>query len=454
MTGWGTSHRTFFIDYNQVSPTVRPPTMSKNSKPKPAPDFYCSKTQGPVPGRGRSAFTARTASLLVAALMLSACGGAPYQPQSEGMAAVEARAESQTMGDVRISVAVPSPEETETIFDLPLYDRGVQPVWLEVHNGGATDLRYAPVGTDPDYVPPFEVAYTQKSGFSGTARKEMQQYLYGNAMPRSIDAGEVRSGFVFTQARPGTKGVNIDLFGPEADDAYSFVFFVPVPGFVADHAQVKFETLYSSADLTTHDLAGLREALGALPCCASDQLGDRAGDPLNLVLVGDGDYVLQALLRAGWFERMAAERGSSDSSAEAAYLYGRTADAVFRKLRPGTDERSSELRLWMTPMQLGDQPVWVGDVIHFLAGPEGPVGLDPDIDYARDFFLQDLWYSQGLAKFAWLQGPNVVSIDQPRKDVMGGDYFTDGYRIVMWPSGTPISLLEADYVSWDNPPER
>jgi hypothetical protein len=105
-------------------------------------------------------------------------------------------------------------------------------------------------------------------------------------------------------------------------------------------------------------------------------------------------------------------------------------------------------------MQLGDQPVWVGDVIHFLAGPEGPVGLDPDIDYARDFFLQDLWYSQGLAKFAWLQGPNVVSIDQPRKDVMGGEYFTDGYRIVMWPSGTPISLLEADYVSWDNPPER
>ena len=90
----------------------------------------------------------------------------------------------------------------------------------------------------------------------------------------------------------------------------------------------------------------------------------------------------------------------------------------------------------------------------FAAGPEVPIGHHPDIDEARDFLLQDLWYSQGLAKFAWLQGANVVSIDQPRKDVMGAEYFTDGYRIVLWPSGAPVSLLETDYVSWDNPPGR
>jgi hypothetical protein len=399
------------------------------------------------------AFNLRAVSLLVATLMLSACAGNPYLPQPEGMAAVKSRAESQTAGDVQVSVAVPSPEETAAIFNLPLYDRGVQPVWLEVENRGATDLRYALVGTDPDYVPPFEVAYTNKSGFSGAAHQEMQKYLYSNAMPRNIGAGEARSGFVFTQARPGTKGVNIDLFGPEADDAYSFVFFVPVPGFVADHAQVNFETLYSSADMATYDLAGLREALGTLPCC-TDQSGDREGDPLNLVLVGDGDDVLQALLRAGWFERIAAERGSSDSLAESAYMYGRTADAVFRKVSRKMGGSSSELRLWMAPMQLGDQPVWVGDVIRFDAGPKVPTGHHPDIDEARDFLLQDLWYSQGLAKFAWLQGSKVASIDQPITSFLGEKYFTDGYRIVLWPSGAPVSLLEADYVSWDNPPGR
>ena len=105
-------------------------------------------------------------------------------------------------------------------------------------------------------------------------------------------------------------------------------------------------------------------------------------------------------------------------------------------------------------MQLGDQRVWVGDVTHFLSGPDGPIGPDPDIDYARDFFLQDLWYSQGLAKFAWLRGPSAVSIDAPKKDLTGEEYFTDGYRAVIWPSGTPTSLLETEYASWDPPPVR
>jgi hypothetical protein len=296
------------------------------------------------------------------------------------------------------------------------------------------------------------VAYTNKEGFSKAAHQEMERYLHTHVMPRNIDAGELRSGFVFTQARPGTKGVNVDLYGPEADDAYSFVFFVPVPGFVADHAQVNFEELYASGDLKTYDLAGLYKALGTLPCCSSDSSGDTEGDPLNLVMVGDGDDVLQALLRAGWFERLAADRGSG-STAEAAYLFGRTADAVFRTERPGTGARS-ELRLWMGPMQVDEQPVWVGDVIHFISGPDGPIGLDPDLDDARDFFLQDLWYSQGLAKFAWRQGPNVVSIDQPKIDVMGEEYFTDGVRVVVWPSGSPVSLLEAEYTDWDKPPLR
>ena len=162
--------------------------------------------------------------ILVTALMLSSCASQPYQPQIENLASVTVRAESQTMGDVRVSVAVPSPEETEAIFDLPLYARGIQPVWIEVENRSATELRYAPVGTDPDYVPPFEVAYTNKVGFSKAAHQEMEQYLHSQTMPRNIAGGEVRSGFVFTQARPGTKGVNVDLFGPKADDAYSFVF--------------------------------------------------------------------------------------------------------------------------------------------------------------------------------------------------------------------------------------
>jgi len=344
-----------------------------------------------------------------------------------------------------------TPEETEAIFALPLYDRRVQPVWIEVVNGGSTDLRFAPVGTDPDYRPAMEVAYTHRSGFSSDAQADMERFLDSNAMPRSIGAGERRSGFVFTEARPGTKGVSIDLFGPGPEETFTFVFFVTVPGFNADHAEVNFDRLYDQTQVKVYDAAGLREALAAMGCCANDKTGVRVGDPVNVVLIGEGGEVLHALLRAGWNERISKERADSAAATNQAFLFGRRADAVFRRTRASTGERN-ELRLWKAPMRLGDETVWMGDVIQFIVGKDGPIGLDPDIDDARNFLLQDIWYSQGLAKFAWVRGGPPASIDAPRKDVMGSDYFTDGYRIVLWPTGTPVSLLETEFVDWDSPP--
>lgn len=387
------------------------------------------------------------------ALAVSACAGNPYQPQVDGLAPLEKRAEEQTEGAIRVRVAVPSPAETESIFALPLYDRGIQPVWIEVVNGGATDLRFAPVGTDPDYRPAMEVAYTHRSGFSSDARTEMEQFLDSNAMPRSIGAGERRSGFVFTAARPGTKGVNIDLIGPGPEETFSFVFFVNVPGFNADHAEVNFEGLYDRSQMTVHDASGLRQALAAMGCCSTDETGARVGDLVNAVMIGKGEEVLHALLRAGWNERISKERTDTAATANQAILFGRPADAVFRRARASTGERN-ELRLWMAPMRLGDETIWMGDVIQFIVENSVPIGIDPDIDDARDFLLQDLWYSQGLAKFGWVVGGPPAPIDAPRTDVMGSEYFTDGYRIVLWPTGTPVSLLETDFVDWDPSPGR
>ena len=42
------------------------------------------------------------------------------------------RAQSQTKGPVRVTAAVPSAKETKQLFGAPLYQRNVQPVWLEI----------------------------------------------------------------------------------------------------------------------------------------------------------------------------------------------------------------------------------------------------------------------------------------------------------------------------------
>jgi hypothetical protein len=383
--------------------------------------------------------------VLMTLVGIAGCAGKPYRPDPDQLEGIVSRAEVQKEGPVRVRVSVPSPEEAEALFGLPLYESGVQPVWIEVVNGGDSELRFAPVGTDPDYVPPFEVAYTNRTGYSGEARSRMERYLHQISMKRRIKTGRSASGFVFTAARPGTKGVTVDLFGPDKDDVYSFLFFVPVPGFQPDHAQVNFEELFAESQLTSYDESGLRRALEDTACCASGRQGD---DFLNVVFIGDGDHVLQALLRAGWHERLARERSRVEATSNAVSLYGRIADAVFQRDTPRAGV-SSELRLWMTPMTLGADPVWIGDVIHFIKGPDGPVGLDPDMDDARNFLLQKIWYAQSLARYGWLRSMEPIGIENPGSDALGNTYFTDGFRVVIWPSQTPVSLLEVESVAWD-----
>jgi hypothetical protein len=102
-------------------------------------------------------------------------------------------------------------------------------------------------------------------------------------------------------------------------------------------------------------------------------------------------------------------------------------------------------------MKLGEEPVWIGDIIRFINGPEGPVALDPDMDDARNFLMQDIWYAQALARLGWLKVLSPVPIDAPRLDALGNEYFTDGMRVVLWPSRVPVSLIEVEYAEWDDP---
>lgn len=396
-------------------------------------------------------FAAWAAGVLMALLVISGCGTSPYNPEAGVIDVIAARSVTQSQGNVRVRVSVPSPEETRQLFDIALYDKDVQPVWIEVENKGQTGLRYTPFGTDPEYFTPSEIAYANRRGFTRSAREEMQFYFHDTKMPRVIRAGEIKSGFVFTEARTGTKDVNVDLYGPGEDETYSFIFFVRVPGFVADYEQVEFDSLYKPSETMNLNSENLRTALKTLPCCATALSGGERKDPLNVIMIGDGLDVLQALLRAGWLERAAEERRTG-SPAEAAYLFGRTGDAIFNQPRSGQGPRTG-LRLWMSPMRVDGKPVWVGNIANIFLSRNGPIGIGPDIDDARNFVLQDLLYAQGVAQYAWLRGPLYDPEGTLSTNLQGSDYFTDGYLIVIWPTGDPQSILEARLLPWDEQPQ-
>ena len=388
------------------------------------------------------------------ALWLSGCATAPYEPAELDSVPFRDRAQTQTSGPVQVRAAVPDPEETRALFDLPLYDSGIQPVWLEVHNGTDSRIRYAPVGTDSDYFSPLEVAYVHRSGFSKQGKVDMNHYFYETAMPRRIPPGESRSGFIFTHARPGTKAFNVDLFGPSRDNDLSFTFFVNVPGFKPDHSEAYFQGLYSEEQIRNFNRDQLRSELATKDHHTRDQAGQGYGIPINAIVIGEAQEILQALIRSNWTET---PRTDDELASTAEYFDGRVADVVFTKNQSKTGERN-ELRFWLSPMRADGTPVWLAQVTHHIGQGKGKRKgrgqLDPDLDDAATFFIQDIWYGQGLARYGWVQGQGKVPFENSKRTFTGSEYFTSGYVAVMWLSGAVMSMLEVDALDWDVGPQR
>ncbi len=160
----------------------------------------------------------------VVLVLVAGCATRSFEPASVESVPLRKLAQVKVAGAVEVRAAVPGPNETRSLFGAPLYDRGIQPVWIEVVNASPELLRFAPVGMDRDYFSPIEVAYIHRGGFSKTDRERMERRYDDMAMSRWIPAGETHSGFVFTHVDPDTKGINVDLFGPEPDSEYTLLY--------------------------------------------------------------------------------------------------------------------------------------------------------------------------------------------------------------------------------------
>jgi hypothetical protein len=382
---------------------------------------------------------------LVFATGLAGCGGRAYVYEPVDYDSFLARAERESDGPIHIATAVPGREETERIFGIDLYDQGIQPVWLQVENTGEALARYAPVSSDAEYFSPLEVAYMNRRGYSAEARAAMDERFYDLAMPRYIDPGETRSGFVLTHADHGAKGFNIDVFSDH--NSYNFTFLLRVPGFEPDYARLNLREMFAGVDVPDYEEGALAEAIRNLPCCSADRRGEETGEPINLVLVGESEELLRALLRSGWRETSIQEA----SALTPQFLYGREQDAIFRYETVGGDS-FYELRFWKTPFRSGTDAVYAGQARHYYRWIGTVSRLDADVDNARNFATQKFLYSQAVKAASWVAGTEVVPATNFWDALFNTPYFTDGYRIVVWLSAEPQSPFDIELKAWDNPP--
>ncbi len=401
--------------------------------------------------------------VLVVTAALAGC--ASFRPVPIEDVPFKERVQSQTEGNVTVRAAVLGAQETEAVFGAPLYKRGIQPVWLEITNNDDKPVWYLHVGTDPKYFPPLEVAYMHRSGLSKSGIHDMERYYHDQAIGKHVAPGATRSGFLFTNLELGTKDFNVDLIG-EDKQVRTFTFFCNVPGFRVDHQDVDWDNVYASDEIVDHDDEGLRRALQSLPCCTTNADGNRNGDPLNVIMIGSDDDVYHALIRSGWDETgsLDAPRSSHPSITSARkdryqparplYCFGRRQDVAMRKSRENVRERN-ELRLWLSPLTLNGQAVWVGQVGRAIGERGGrSYTVDADVDETRTYLLQNLWYAHKLQRIGYVKGVGASSPSESRRNLEGNAYFTDGLRVVLWVSDRPVPFEDIEFAEWDRPTPR
>ncbi len=143
------------------------------------------------------------------------------------------RSQTKTDGEVQVTVAVPSAEESEQIFGFPLAARNIQPVWLEVENNSDRGFFLLHIAMDPDIYSSGEVAWKFQSGlYSKTSQQKISNLFRENEIKRYFKPGTKTAGFVYIQPKLGYKAILIKLVADEkvvaAGQVIEFMFFVEV----------------------------------------------------------------------------------------------------------------------------------------------------------------------------------------------------------------------------------
>ncbi len=385
--------------------------------------------------------------VLCIAVLMGACATTFEKPAPVDDAALRERAQTEVEDGVRVSTAVPSVEESKAIFGVDLATRRVQPVWIEIENNTERGIHLLPTGLDPEYFSPLEVAFAYHSGLSDEAKAQLDEHFQALNFAPWIEPGATVSGFIHTNWDENHKIVNVDLIG-RGGWTKSFTLFAQIPESATPKTiRQRLSKLYSESDfIQIEDEARLREALEQLPCCTSSKEGGARGEPLNLVVIGEPDEWVAAFIRRGYRYRVVSPQ----------YAFGRPQDIGAQKRAQWVAAQPHTVRLWLTTIRYQGIPVWIGQTSAPLGGrfqrqtiTGNPAPIDPDVDEARLDLVQDLIYSQGLAKLGFVKGVGRVVSTHPRETPSGATYHTDGLRAVMVFETRFIALSEIGFFEWE-----
>ncbi|HSJ01779.1 MAG TPA: LssY C-terminal domain-containing protein [Verrucomicrobium sp.] len=391
-------------------------------------------------------------SLGAASLFMTSCGTVPSMEPAE---VYRSRATLRQKGGLIVRSTPLSDLEQVTVLERRSPRKAIQPLWVEVENGTPHPLAFLPVGISRDYIPPDEVAYRDHPLGGSHVDPKIDAWHQANAMPGVIPPGQRRSGLVYAPAAPGAVAWNIELLG--GGELHRFAFASEIPGFRANFDLKKLEAR-SAAQGKNLNWAGLCTKLETMQACTTGKGGLKPGDPLNVVLVGKLETLLEVGIRNGWKLAEPITLGSSLREASAVILGGgfptgpvspmyvenRQEDLALQRPRPSA-KRRNHMRLWLTDWRIDGQPVWVGQIsrdigVRFTRHTWNLTThrVAADVDESRDNLVAESISTQSAKALGWTKGVGMAPRDQPRHNLTGDPYYTDGLRAVVFLSSESV----------------
>jgi hypothetical protein len=424
----------------------------------------------------------RVVAVACFALGLAGCASAPpYAPDRLATPDELHDVHTRTVGDVTVSVAMLTDEQSRRHFGVDIGKVNVQALWMRVANGSDRRLWLIRTIIDPDFYSEDETALLVEDDVPDSQRAELHQFLRDESIRAALQPKTVTEGFVFLPKVEGGRYVDIRLQG----DAYlesaggpasgrpprelRFDFPLPLPDGDFDYERMDPGKVYGGQALPDLTLDQLRSTLEQLPCCATNEDGDGEGDPLNIVLIGNADDVLNSLSRSGWsfthritlnsVSRMVGA-ALTDSPYPVApvsslYVYGRPQDVALQRARNNIAQRN-HMRLWMAPFTYQARSVWVGQIsrdIGVKITTKSPTltthVIDPQVDTTREYLLHSLLAQGFVGAFGFVKGSAAATPDRPRTNLTDDTYFSDGLRLVIVLSADPVPPDEIASLQWE-----
>ena len=396
--------------------------------------------------------------IIALTLLANLAGCVNFNPDAQWHNPHLDRAQSQSQDGISVSAVVLEDHEAHRVYGVNLGTYGIRAIWLEIRNETDEVMHLLPTSLDLDYFSQNEAAYRFHSTFRPAQNREISEHFHGLAIRKDLRPGEISRGFVLVNRHRGGRYLIVELLGDNTLRRFDFMFVLPDGTF--DFEEVQFSAIYPPEQVSQVDLAGLQQWARELPCCTTNEAGDRNGDPLNMVFVGGPTTLLGALTRSGWaFTERVAPRAIWESvqstllgqpewnfPVSPLYALGRDQDLAMQRPRGSVPQRN-HMRLWFTPLRFENQPVWIAQLSRDIGVKptwHSPFLLthviDPEVDEDRAYLLELLLRSQSVEAYGYLEGVGEATADNPKFNLTGDPYRTDGRRLLIKFSQELVSI--------------